>query len=104
MIQLPSKENYMQSIGWHLENADTLAQKVVNAWGQNLQAGNGPLLSHEFKVLMDKACQYRYAKDRADNHREFAMLSERDASKEESTRRAFAQAYKHFVEKNRIGA
>lgn len=89
----------MQSIEWHVENADSLAQKVVNAWGKNLEAGNGLLLSHKFKVLLDKACQYRDAKNLANNHRKFAILSERDASKEESTRRRFAHAYRDFVEK-----
>lgn len=94
----------MQSIEWHLENADTLAQKVVNAWGRNLQAGNAPFMSHKFKILLAKACQYRDAKEIADNHRKAETMSERDASKERFTRRAFADAYKDFVEKNHIAA
>jgi hypothetical protein len=44
------------------EDADALAQAVVNAWGENVKAGNGELLSTEFKALFEKTCAYRDTK------------------------------------------
>jgi len=75
------------------QNADAMAQDVVNAWGVNMQAGNGPFLTEEFKVLLDKACSYRDAKELADNHRQFGMLSDRDVAKLEASQREFLAAY-----------
>lgn len=94
----------MPSIEEYLERADDLAQEVVNAWGVNMQAGNAALLTDEFKSVFDKACRYRDAKEVADNHREFSMLSERDAAEEMTTRQAFAEAYKILWEKHHAAA
>ena len=78
----------------YVEAADILAQDVVNAWGVNMQAGNGDLLSPEFKVLLDTACQYRTMKNIADNHRRFNALSEQTAAEEQEARLGFAETYK----------
>lgn len=85
----------------NLQYADEFAQNVVNAWGQNMRAGNGPLLSEDFKVLLDKACNYRQAKQLADNHREFGMLSAKDAQEETDTRLELVQAYIAFHKRHR---
>jgi hypothetical protein len=84
----------------YLERADELAQEVVNAWGQNVAAGNACYLTAEFKALFDKTCLYRDAKMVADNRREFNMLTEREAAEEGSAREAFLEAYGAFCEKH----
>lgn len=84
----------------YLERADEFAQDVVNAWGQNVQAGNGTLLSDDFKDVLEKACKYRDAKKIADNRRQFARLSEIESDAEQSTRQDFAGAYKAFRERH----
>jgi hypothetical protein len=94
----------MRTIETYLEHADELAQEVVNAWGVNMQAGNGPLLTDDFNALLDKACRYRDAKGQADNRREFQMLSERDTDTEKATRQEFAAAYKRFWENHQAAA
>jgi hypothetical protein len=88
----------------YLEQADKLAQDVVNAWGVNMQAGNGDMLSPDFKALLDKACQYRTAKSIADNHREFNILSERTAAEEQESRLEFSETYKTFWERREKAA
>jgi len=90
---MPPIEDYMQ-------RADKLAQEAVNAWGVNMQAGNAALLTDEFKAVLEKAFRYRSAKEVADNHRKFNMLSERDAGEEAATRQAFAEAFKIYWEKH----
>jgi hypothetical protein len=52
----------MPPLEQYLEQADKLAQDVVNAWGVNVQAGNGALLTPQFKALVDRACLYRNAR------------------------------------------
>jgi mevalonate kinase len=94
----------MPPIEEYLQRADELAQEVVNAWGVNMQAGNAASLTDEFKAVLDKACRYRNAKEVADNHRQFNMLSERDAGEETATRQAFAEAYKIFWERHQASA
>jgi hypothetical protein len=84
----------------YLEHADDLAQHVVDAWGVNVQAGNAPLLTTRFKVLVDKACLYKNARRLADNHRQYNVLSEQDESEEKATREAFALAYKAYYERH----
>jgi hypothetical protein len=94
----------MPPIEEYLERADDLAQEVVNAWGVNMRACNAALFTDEFKAVFDKVCRYRDAKEVADNHRRFDMLSERDAAEETTTRQAFAEAYKIFWEKHQTAA
>jgi hypothetical protein len=77
-------------------NADQLAQDVVNAWGANVKAGNGELLSGEFRALFEKTCAYRDAKRIADNRREHHMLTDREASEETAARSEFLEAYDRF--------
>ena len=80
------------------QNADLFAQRVVNAWGINMTAGNGELLSVDFKALFEKACAYREAKQIADNRREFNMLRDEEATREQQTRSEFLEAYRKFHE------
>lgn len=92
----------MQPLENYIKHADELAQEVVNAWGGHVSAGNAARLTAEFKVLFDAACEYRNAKQLADNRREFNMLSEQEAAKEKATREAFAKAYMEFREKHQV--
>jgi hypothetical protein len=57
----------------------------VNAWGINARAGNAATLTRDFKAPFEIACQYRAARETADNHREFNFLSEQDATIERKT-------------------
>lgn len=90
----------MPSLDQYLEQADKLAQEVVDAWGVNLQAGNTDLLTAQFKVLADNACRYREARTLADNHRQFNVLGVQAEAQEKATRQAFAEAYKVFDEEH----
>lgn len=94
----------MPPIEEYLEHADELAQEIVNAWGVNMRAGNGAFFTDEFKVVFDKACRYRNAKNDADNHRQVNVSSEGDAAEETATRQGFAEAYKTFWEKHQAVA
>lgn len=78
------------------ENADVLAQEVVNAWGVNVKAGNAELLSMEFNALFEKTCAYRFAKQVADNRREFGVLTDEEATKEHVTRAEFLESHRRF--------
>jgi hypothetical protein len=90
----------MPSLEQYLEQADKLAQEVVNAWGVNVQAGNTVLLTAQFKVLLDNACRYREARKLADNHRQFNVLGDQAEAQEKATRQAFAEAYRVFDEEH----
>lgn len=90
----------MLSLEECLEQADKLAQEVVNAWGANVQAGNAAPSSPRFKVLLDSACRYRDARKLADNHRQFNVLGDQAEAQEKATRQAFAKAYKAFDEEH----
>jgi hypothetical protein len=70
-----------------------LAQDVVDAWGTVMQGGKGAPLSADFKALFEKACAYLAAKKIADNHREHGRLTEREAEREQVTRKDFLNAY-----------
>jgi hypothetical protein len=91
-------QHEMPPVEEYLKDADKLAQKVVNAWGINVQAGIVP--TPEFKALLDKACLYRTARRLADNHRKFDVMSKQREVEELSARHAFAEAYKAFYEKH----
>ncbi len=82
-------------------DADQLAQDVVNAWGVNMNAGNGKYLSSDFKALFDKTCAYRDAKKVADNRREHNMLTDEEATQERAARKEFLDAYQIFHETHR---
>ena len=66
---------------------------MVDAWGAVMQAGNGKALSADFKALFEKACAYRTAKEVADNHRDNDRLTEEDATREQTTKKEFLDAY-----------
>jgi len=94
------KTQQMQPLEAYLENADALAQDVVNAWGVNVSAGNASDLTPEFRRLLDKACRYRTAKSIADNHREFNVLTDAEETELQTARLEFAEEYKVFHEKH----
>lgn len=81
-----------------LEHADELAQEVVNAWAVNVDAGNAKLLTEDFKQLFELTCRYRTSREIADNHRQFDLLSEDEATSEKETRESFVRAYKLYEE------
>lgn len=83
------------------QDADVLAQNVVNAWAANVTAGNAELLSAEFKALFEKTCAYRDAKRVADNRREFRMLTKEEAVEERMTLNEFLESYRSFHETHR---
>jgi hypothetical protein len=91
----------MAQLEKYLEQVDKLAQDVVNAWGVNMQAGNGDLLTPDFRALLDRACYYRTTKSIADNHRQFKVLNGQTAAEEQEARLAFAETYKTFWELHR---
>jgi hypothetical protein len=88
-----------RSLEDYIEHADELAQEIVNVWGINLSAGNAATLTTDFNALFEIACQYRTARETADNHREFNLLSEQDATTVKLTRESFAIPYQHYWEK-----
>lgn len=94
----------MAPIEEYLDHADELAQSVIDAWGQNVKAGNAALFREDFKALLQETFRYWDAKKIADNHRAFAALSESEAAKESAARLAFAQAYKAYWEKHQEAA
>ena len=65
---------------------------VMDAWGANMKAGNGALLTDEFKDVFDKAYRFRTANMIAENHREAGMLTGLIEAEVEATRQAFADA------------
>jgi hypothetical protein len=69
----------------YAQRADELAQEVVHAWVVNAKAGNSECLTPEFKSVFDKAFGYRQSKKIADNHREFNILTEEDATAERTS-------------------
>jgi hypothetical protein len=88
-----------RSLEDYIKHADDIAQEVVNAWDINVSAGNAATLTTDFRALFEIACQYRTARETADNHRELNLLAEQDAMKEKETRESFAIAYQHYWEK-----
>jgi len=96
-----SLQSFMPKFEDHLNNADALAQEVVNAWGQNVQAGNRDSLTPEFLDVFDKACRYQERKWSADSYRAHNALSDEGARAENEARRTFIQAYLPWVEKHR---
>jgi hypothetical protein len=79
--------------------ANESARKFVDAFAANVKAGNAEFLSADGKALFELACRYREARDIADNHRPFAMLSGQEAAELEQRRREFVEAYTAFGRK-----
>jgi|HubBroStandDraft_4_1064222.scaffolds.fasta_scaffold28475_6 hypothetical protein len=84
----------------YVKLSDTLAQDVVNAWGINMEAGNAPLLTEEFKDLFETTCQFRNSKMIADNSRMAGVPTEAVEIELEAKRQAFALSYKIYREKH----
>lgn len=82
----------------YLEDADRLAQKVVDAWAVNRQAGKPT--SAQFMNVFDKACRHIEARRHADDRRKFNDLSEQDAAEEKAARQAFAEARRALDEEH----
>jgi len=81
----------MTPIKTYLKRADELAQDVINAW--NVSAAN---LTPEFKTLLHIAFLYKTARQIAENHRAFDILSDSDELKERAARLIFVRAYKVY--------
>lgn len=94
----------MPTIEWYMEHADDLAREVMDSWELKTEADNAEPVSDDFQALFDKASQYRVAKSTANERRQFADLNAIDAVEEKATRQAFAEAYKSYSEKKRLGA
>ena len=77
-----------------------LLKKAVNAWGVQMQAGNGDSLTPEFLDIFAKACRYQETKRPADFGRSHNLLTDEVAQAEDSARRAFVEAYKPWFEKH----
>jgi hypothetical protein len=77
---------------WRPEDADKLAQEVVNVWGSFASVGHAPDLNADFKVLFDKVEAYRFAKRTADNRREHNMMTTDVEEHERVTRTEFLEA------------
>jgi hypothetical protein len=68
-----------------LERADELAHDVVNVWNRSISADFSP----EFKTILHKTFLYLTAKKKADDHRAFGILTERDETEEKAARIVF---------------
>ena len=90
--------NRERNIEEYLEDIDALAQEVVDTWAENLRAGNAELLGDDFKILFDKAFEYREAKIVVENHRELKILTPAEAVCEQTARLIFAEIYKSYWE------
>ncbi len=75
----------MSSLGTSLKYADKLAQDVFDAWN-----ASGTNLTPEFSTLVHMARQ------KAQNHRAFDILSNSDELKERAARSMFVRAYKVY--------
>ncbi len=94
----------MRPIEDYLEEADTLAKEVVDTWADNLRTGNAHDLGDEFKVLFDKAFEYREARMVVDSHRELNIVTPTETMNEQKTRQIFAEVYKIYWEKNKAAS
>lgn len=78
----------------HPERTDELAQDVIKAW--NASPAN---LSPEFRSLLHKAFLYKTARQKAENHRAFDILSSNDEAKESAAGMIFLRAYKIYCDR-----
>jgi hypothetical protein len=84
----------MPSLETYLERADEQAQDVINVW--NASEAN---LTPEFKTLLHIAFLYKTARQIAENHRAFDILSDSDEIKERAARLMFVRAYKIYCDR-----
>jgi hypothetical protein len=90
----------MRPIEDYVEEADVLAQEVVDTWADNLRVGNAHSLDDDFKVLFDKAFEYRAARIIVESRRELHILTPTEAVREEIAQQVFAEVYKIYWEKH----
>jgi len=81
---MPSHETY-------LKRADELAQNVIDAW--NASSAN---FTPEFSTLLHVTFLYKTAREKAENHRAFDILSSNDEAKERAAGLMFVRAYKIY--------
>ncbi len=84
----------MPSLETLLKRADERAQDVINAW--NASSTN---LTLEFRTLLHKAFLYKSARQKAENHRAFDILSNRDDDEERAAGLIFVRAYKIYCDR-----
>jgi hypothetical protein len=84
----------MPSLETSLKYADKLAQDVIDAW--NASPAN---LTPEFKTLLHLTFLYKAARQTAENHRAFDILSDGDELKERAARSMFVRAYKIYCKR-----
>ena len=92
-LDFDAQRDEMASIKTYLERADQLAQDVIDAW--NRSAGRTDF-TPEFRTLLHKTFLYITAKQIADKHRAFDLLSESDEAEEKEARLKFVLTYKIF--------
>jgi hypothetical protein len=81
----------MSSLGTSLKYTDKLAQDVIDAW--NASSAN---LTPEFRTLLHITFLYKTARQKAENHRAFDILSDSDELKERAARSMFVRAYRVY--------
>jgi len=84
----------MPSLETYLERADELAEVLTNIW--NASEAN---LTPEFSTLLHKTFLYKTARQIAENHKAFNILSKRDQVKESAARLIFARASKIYFDR-----
>jgi hypothetical protein len=84
----------------YVKHSDALAQDVVNAWGINMETGDGPFLTQEFQNLFETTCQFRDSKIIADDWRRAGVPTKAFEIELEAKRQAFAYSYKAYWEKH----
>ncbi len=81
----------MTSLKIGLKRADELAQDVINVW--NVSAAT---LTPEFKTLLHLAFLYKTARQTAEDHRAFDILSDSDEVRQRAARLMFVRAHKVY--------
>lgn len=83
----------MPSLETLLKRADELAQNVTNAWNASAN------LTPEFKALLHMAFLYKTARQIAEDHRAFDILSKRDKDEERAAGLKFVRAYTIYCDR-----
>ncbi len=84
----------MTQLKAYLRRADELAQDVIDAW--NASAAS---LTPEFKALLHIAFLYKTARQTAEDHRAFDILSDSDEVRERAARLMFLRACKIYFDR-----
>ena len=78
----------------YLERTDELAQNVIDTWN-----ASGTNFTPEFGALLNKAIVYKTAREKAEKHRAFDILSDRDKAGEREAAVTFLRAYKTYCDR-----